>query len=48
MSGLVADRLGVVTTLTINGLICLVAAVIFSQQIQPIQRSLKRLVSSEP
>lgn len=48
MSGLVADRLGVVTTLTINGLICLMAAVIFSQQIQPIQRSLKRLVSSEP
>ena len=48
MSGWVATRLGVVTTLTINGLICLMAAVIFYQQIQPIQRSLKRLVSYEP
>ncbi|MBD2546308.1 MFS transporter [Planktothricoides sp. FACHB-1370] len=48
MSGFMADRLGVVTTLTINGLICLIAAGIFSQQIQPLQRSLKRLVNCEP
>lgn len=48
MSGFVADRLGVATTLTINGLICLVAAGIFSQQVHPIKRSLKRMVSSEP
>jgi MFS family permease len=47
-SGFMADRLGVVTTLTINGLICLIAAAIFSQQVHPLKRSLKRMVSSEP
>ncbi|MBK4728883.1 MFS transporter [Oxynema sp. CENA135] len=46
-SGFVSDRLGVVTTLTINGLICLIAAAIFSQQVHPLKRSLKRMVSSE-
>lgn len=44
ISGFVADRLGGVTHLTLNALICLVAAGIFSQQSQQLQRSLKRLV----
>ncbi len=45
MSGFMASRLSVVPTLTINGLICLIAAGIFSPQIRPLQRSLKRLAS---
>ncbi|WP_156823957.1 hypothetical protein [Oscillatoria acuminata] len=45
ISGFVADRLGVVTTLTIKGLIGLVATGIFSPQSQPIHRSLKHWVN---
>jgi len=47
LAGLVADRLGAPLTVTIGGVICLTAAIVFSTQLPGIRIHMRRMIAEQ-